>query len=110
MLPFEDRYTRQRQLREVGFAGQVRIEQIVATLPESPVGRIAADYLRRAGARGVATDPAAPDAVFPFAELFSFPSSHAVAAGSYHALQLMRSALGAPGTASEPDARAEVEG
>ncbi len=45
MLPFEDRYTRQRQLPEVGAAGQDKIAQgrVVTRQP------VAAEYLFRAG-------------------------------------------------------------
>lgn len=49
MLPFEDRFTRQRQLREVGVAGQRRLEASTAVVPTGRPGEVAADYLTRAG-------------------------------------------------------------
>lgn len=61
MLPFEDRYTRQRQLREVGLAGQHRLEASVRELGRSPADDVAADYLARAGVQVVRRDGAADD-------------------------------------------------
>jgi hypothetical protein len=54
MLPFEDRYTRQRQLVEVGLEGQTRLEGSPCKLaqcgPLAPAAaQVAVDYLRRAG-------------------------------------------------------------
>lgn len=49
MLPFEDRYTRQRQLREVGLAGQQRLQTSLAVLGVTRSELVAADYLGRAG-------------------------------------------------------------
>lgn len=56
MLPFEDRYTRQRQLREVGHSGQHRIEASVKQLGRSAADDVAADYLARAGVQVVRRD------------------------------------------------------
>lgn len=64
MLPFEDRFTRQRQLREVGIAGQRRLEESVAVVPPGRAGEVAADYLTRAGVQvhvGLAPQPAVDD-------------------------------------------------
>lgn len=49
MLPFEDRYTRQRQVPEIGFSGQAALERSRAALPSDPIGEVASTYLRRAG-------------------------------------------------------------
>lgn len=56
MLPFEDRFTRQRQLREVGLAGQQRIEASRVVVGSAVADTVAADYLRRAGVH-VEIDP-----------------------------------------------------
>lgn len=49
MLPFEDRFTRQRQLREVGLSGQKRISESHVVLGRGAADGVAADYLQRAG-------------------------------------------------------------
>jgi hypothetical protein len=49
MLPFEDRFTRQRQLREVGLEGQRRIEASSVAVGLGAADVVAADYLQRAG-------------------------------------------------------------
>jgi hypothetical protein len=55
MLPFEDRFTRQRQLREVGLAGQRRIEASSVVVGPSAADGVAADYLQRAGVQVTVT-------------------------------------------------------
>lgn len=49
MLPFEDRFTRQRQLREVGLDGQRRLEESRIVVGSGAPDAVAADYLQRAG-------------------------------------------------------------
>lgn len=61
MLPFEDRYTRQRQLVEVGIEGQTRLARSPYKLaeygPRSLVAaQVATDYLQRAGVQVIVSD------------------------------------------------------
>jgi hypothetical protein len=102
MLPFEDRYTRQRQLREVGLKGQLQIAALVARLPGDKVGEVAALYLKRAGAQVETLDaeavrtappPANAAVAFPYAEEFRFQAARELAAGCHLALALIRKQL-----------------
>lgn len=83
MLPFEDRYTRQRQLPEVGLQGQTRLEQSAyrpTTVLPSLAQVVATDYLRRAGvavqANPEAANPVPADAQGPAAEPVPSPLEH----------------------------------
>ncbi|MEN9577187.1 MAG: hypothetical protein RJA70_196 [Pseudomonadota bacterium] len=53
MLPFEDRYTRQRQVPEIGTAGQTLLEGSRITLPDIAASAVAVVYLERAGVRQI---------------------------------------------------------
>lgn len=105
MLPFEDRYTRQRQLAEVGRQGQERLQNSQWELARSahltPFAKVvAAEYLRRAGViidnsltlREAKTSTQDPQAAIVEHLRFAGPSN--VAAGALAALQHVRSVLG----------------
>jgi hypothetical protein len=99
VLPFEDRYTRQRQLSEVGLSGQQRIASLDVQLAPGPEAEVAALYLRRAGAT-VEVAPAssnaallASHAVFPYENQFQWPGARDLAAGCHLALSLIRHQL-----------------
>lgn len=100
MLPFEDRYTRQRRLAEVGPEGQLLLgRQRMAIAPHADV-ELELDYLRRAGVEqvtvqqvGVGAEQSALD--FPWAEQFQFSGPLGVARGAWSALARIRAALAA---------------
>jgi hypothetical protein len=115
MLPFEDRYTRQRQLAEVGLSGQTRLEAVPCNLAayefaSQEAELVAADYLRRAGVRvdknahvpaaavdTTSSDPAAPSfQSTPHVPtgLFQFEGPSDVATGALVALHHIRAVLG----------------
>jgi hypothetical protein len=96
MLPFEDRYTRQRRLAEVGPEGQRRLEAAVQELAQHDGVDLEADYLRRAGVQ-VSLAPDARSPVFPWAEHFQFAGPAAVARGAHGALARIRAILGQSG-------------
>lgn len=100
MLPFEDRYTRQRQLPEVGLPGQARLEQSRLALGTSARDVVAADYLRRAGVQvRIEEQPPSPAAGLPDQPivdgepLFTFAGPAAVGCGALVALAHIRSVL-----------------
>ncbi len=82
----DERYDRQRRLREIGARGQALIERSSATLPPGPGADVAMTYLRRAGVAQVtlaegATTPASN------ASWLHFSGPRAVACGAFLALQ-----------------------
>jgi hypothetical protein len=93
LLPFEDRYTRQRRLEEVGPEGQRRLEQSVMVLAEHTDVELEREYLERAGVRQIARDAAAHPAPFPWAQHFQFAGPAGVAQGAWRALSRIRAAL-----------------
>jgi hypothetical protein len=96
VLPFEDRYTRQRQLPEVGMAGQARIAEHVASLiSEHPLANeVARAYLARAGVRRFETPPHRSQVSFPHAQYFESVEARQFAEGAHLALSQLRHALG----------------
>jgi hypothetical protein len=104
VLPFEDRYTRQRQVREVGLSGHTRIAALDSRLPDTAAGKVAIIYLERAGATQARLDASVVAQPFPYQAQFTSPSTpnapsapmtpSALAEGCYLALREMRRALG----------------
>lgn len=105
MLPFEDRYTRQRRLAEVGPERQLRLERQSLAIARHADVELELDYLRRAGVQQVTVLPAgvlqagagaeqsALD--FPWAAQFQFSGPLGVARGAWSALARIRAALAA---------------
>ena len=93
MLPFQDRYSRQRKLPEVGKLGQERIEQLEAVVRGGPEATIAALYLERAGAARVVHEPGEQSAAWPHAAHFRHAGPTSVARGAWVALQQLKRAL-----------------
>lgn len=98
MLPFEDRFTRQRQLREVGLAGQRRIEASRVVVGLGAADGVAADYLQRAGVHVTVTrdahwvDPAAARALCAGGSVaFAGPGDYL--AGALAALEHLRAVV-----------------
>lgn len=99
MLPFEDRFTRQRQLREVGLAGQVRLEASAIVVGYGVADSVAADYLERAGVQvtrdaslELVSGACAESRVAATACTFLGPANYL--AGALTALNHVRSVLG----------------
>jgi len=93
MLPFEDRYSRQRRLPEVGTAGQRRLEQGSLVLAAHPGADLERDYLVRAGVGGVSVDHASGAAAFPWADEFEVDVCRDIARGAWSALAHLRQLL-----------------
>jgi hypothetical protein len=110
MLPFEDRFTRQRQLPEVG----LRVQELLASAPGVVVrvgaiavpsaidpGDVARIYLERAGVPVVrqranertASSALDPERDFPHAQHFQFAGPRSFAAGAHLALGEIRRRL-----------------
>lgn len=94
MLPFEDRYTRQRRLEEVGPEGQRRLEQSTLVLAPHADAELERDYLERAGVRQIRWDAAAVAPEFPWARHFEFTGPLGVARAAWSALARIRAVLG----------------
>ncbi len=96
MLPFEDRYSRQRRLPEVGPSGQERLCAADLVIAEHPDVDLELDYLQRAGVARVTVDAAAAAAVltFPWAEQFEHEAALGVARGAWYALARIKGVLG----------------
>ncbi len=99
MLPFQDRYSRQRKLPEVGQRGQQRIEALRVVVRGGPEALIELAYLERAGAQHVEFEPgpagSLPD--WPHRGHFTHSGPQHVAAGAWMALRRIRQALEADG-------------
>lgn len=104
MLPFEDRYTRQRQLPEVGTAGQTLLDRANARVAADAAGEIEALYLERAGLHvelTAPTDSTASGAAalatgehFKHATAFAFSPALVFAYGTHRALRQIANVLG----------------
>jgi hypothetical protein len=92
MLPFEDRYTRQRQLPDVGAHGQERIAQHKVTLGNDRPAQIAELYLRRAGVLEVVTADEPERSHGPALQL-RFDAAREFGAGCLRALEELQCAL-----------------
>ncbi len=93
MLPFEDRYTRQRQLAEVGVRGQERLAAAsVRVCPDGP-GRVEATYLQRAGLGSVLQEADVARPEFAHADEFADPSARQFAEGAWRACRQIRRIL-----------------
>lgn len=98
MLPFEDRYTRQRQLAEVGPSGQERIAAHTAQIALDATAPIARLYLQRAGVLEVDAKAHYAARQFAASSGFAFDASRTFADGCLRALWELRSALGMTGS------------
>jgi hypothetical protein len=93
MLPFEDRYSRQRRLVEVGPEGQRRLGASRVRLAPHADVELERQYLERAGVSRIDLDPEAPPVDFPWHAEFSFAAAENVARGAFSALRRIRAAL-----------------
>lgn len=93
MLPFEDRYSRQRRLPEVGASGQERLRAAEVLIADHPDVELELDYLARAGLRRATVDPAGAALTFPWAAWFEHEGPLGVARGAWCALSRIMSEL-----------------
>lgn len=101
MLPFQDRYSRQRKLPEVGKRGQQRIEALHAVVQGGPEALVELAYLERAGVRQLElreTSATEASPSWPHSECFAHPGPRNVALGAWGALRRIRQALEAQAT------------
>lgn len=89
----EDRYTRQRRLREVGDAGQARIAAARLAVQDRDGALVEAMYLYRAGVERVDITPRAGAEPFAHADVFRFAAAGNVGAGAWRALEKLRAVL-----------------
>jgi molybdopterin/thiamine biosynthesis adenylyltransferase len=96
MLPFEDRYSRQRRLAEVGRAGQDQLARASLAVRASADGSDVLEllYLHRAGVGRVDLLNTGPVASFGYADRFDCEAARALAAGAHRALLQLRAELG----------------
>lgn len=88
----DDRYDRQRRLREVGAAGQLRIERSEASIAAGPSAAITLSYLARAGVERARIE-AFPIEIPRHAAFFQFSGPRALAHGAEGALRHLLSCL-----------------
>lgn len=98
MLAFEDRYTPQRRLSEVGEAGQVRLLKAEVQLPAEPGAMLALSYLHRAGVGRANVSSLHVAEPCPHASFFKHAGPAMVGIGAWRALEGIRSALNQEGT------------
>jgi hypothetical protein len=94
MLPFEDRYSRQRRLPEVGPSGQERLAAAELRVAPHADVELELDYLVRAGAVRAAIDPEAAPFTFPWSFWFENEAALGVARGAWYALAHIKRELG----------------
>jgi hypothetical protein len=90
-----DRYDRQWRLREVGPAGQLRIERSEAVIAAGPQASTELSYLLRAGVERAAIVNGRAGTC-AHAEFFQFSGPRAVASGAEGALRHLLSCLELP--------------
>ena len=85
----DDRYTRQRRLREIGDAGQQRLFASNVSIGGGPEAVVELIYLHRAGVGAVAIDGFAEARAFVHANLFRHAAARHHAAASWRALRTL---------------------
>lgn len=96
MLPFEDRYSRQRRLVDVGPDGQRRLEAARVSLGDHAGAHVERSYLLRAGVSRVELEVEAQPLDFPWAEQFQFTAPLTIARGAWSALSRIVTVLALP--------------
>ena len=96
MLPFEDRYSRQRRLPEVGQFGQLKLDRarLQVAARGGDASWVETLYLHRAGIGQLTLSTAAQAPPFVHQGAFVFDATRTVAAGAHRALQQLRAQLG----------------
>jgi hypothetical protein len=91
----EDRYTRQRRLREIGDAGQERLLSANVTLAGGADALVALVYLHRAGVGSVTLDSLGMPRSFAHRGVFRHAASLRHASGAWRALRTVVELVGA---------------
>ncbi|HEX6764867.1 MAG TPA: hypothetical protein VF103_05300 [Polyangiaceae bacterium] len=94
----DDRYTRQRRLREIGDAGQERLFRAHAVVAGREAALLELLYLHRAGVGAVELDSLATPPAFVHEALFRHAASRRVAAASWRALKTLVEVVGTGAT------------
>ena len=90
-----DRYTRQRRLREIGDAGQARLEAARTVVTGGAEAMAEFVYLQRAGVGAVTIDSLGRPRDFPHASAFRHAAARSHAAASWRALETIIEIAGA---------------
>ena len=91
----DDRYTRQRRLREIGDAGQARLQSATVTLGGGEGDLVELVYLYRAGVGSVTLDSLAVPRPFAHRAIFRHAASLRHASGAWRALRTLVEVVGA---------------
>lgn len=100
----EDRYTRQRRLREIGDAGQERLLSANVTLAGGDAALVELIYLHRAGVGSVTLDALGAPRAFEHRGVFRHAAALRHASGAWRALRTVVELVGAD------EARVEQKG
>jgi hypothetical protein len=93
MLPFEDRFTRQRKLAEVGQRGQARLAAGSSVVAAGDGAMVEVTFLHRAGVGRVEVSRLLAQRPFAHAEHFEFAASRSLAGAAWRALGEIREHL-----------------
>lgn len=93
MLPFEDRYSRQRRLPEVGVRGQLALEQASPVLSVHAGSQIEQEYLTRSGVVHAKVSSSRSPCRFAHEDWFQFSPTLRIAQGASGALQHIEAIL-----------------
>ena len=96
----DDRYTRQRRLREIGDAGQERLHRANVVVGGGSGALFELVYLHRAGVGSVTIDAFAAPRAFAHESAFRHEASRRHAAASWRALKTLVEVVGAAPEAS----------
>jgi hypothetical protein len=102
----EDRYTRQRRLREIGEAGQERLLSAKLTLAGGDAALVELVYLHRAGVGSVTLDALGTARPFAHRGVFRHAASLRHASGAWRALRTVVELVGADASRVERKAAA----
>ena len=91
----EDRYTRQRRLREIGDAGQKRLQAASVVLGGGEGQLVELVYLHRAGVGSVTLDALGAGKPFAHRAVFRHDASRRHASGAWRALGTLVELVGA---------------
>ena len=91
----DDRYTRQRRLREIGDSGQQRLLAASVTVGGGSGAVLELVYLHRAGVGTVAIDGLSKATVFAHAETFRHAAARRYAGAAWRALRTLVEIVGA---------------
>jgi hypothetical protein len=98
----DDRYTRQRRLREIGDAGQARLLAASVSIPGGAEAVAELVYLHRAGVGSVSIDALSRPEAFVHAAEFRHEAARRHAASAWRALRTICAVVGTDGASGAP--------